>query len=215
MAWVRFDPGFTQHRKRIEAGFTSNWVWISSVDYCVLHMTDGFLPDAAVPGLMVGLPNRTRGAVLKALLDTNSWERRPDGYLVHGFDEHQDSREDVERVRAAGRQRARAWRDRQANNAERTPLPNVERTPLVTQPPVSTVSEHLRNKGSTAGGLNVEHGPNGGGEPVPPEVTITADEERGLPLIAKARGITVAQCRSELMTAKLREVEQRAKERKA
>jgi hypothetical protein len=36
------------------------------------------------------------------------------------------------------------------------------------------------------------------------QIEITADEERGLPILAHARGISVAQARSELLTAKLR-----------
>jgi hypothetical protein len=51
--------------------------------------------------------------------------------------------------------------------------------------------------------------PNGAGAESPP-VTITPEEAKGLPKIAQARGITLAQCRSELVTAKLREREGRA-----
>jgi hypothetical protein len=49
-------------------------------------------------------------------------------------------------------------------------------------------------------------GSNNGQDDVQP-VTLTPDEERGLPIIAQARRITLAQARSELLTAKLREAE--------
>jgi hypothetical protein len=128
MAWVRFDPGFTQHRKRIDAGPVASWMWVSSVDYCVLHMTDGLLPESAVPSLVPGLANRTRGAAVHALIESHAWEVRSGGYFVHAFLEYQDSADEVRRQREAGKARARRSRDRGRGNAERSGERHAERS---------------------------------------------------------------------------------------
>src|SRR5689334_22613412 len=112
MSWVRFDPGFTRNRKRLDASPTANWLWISSVDYCVQHLTDGFLPDTAVSSLVPSLGNRARGACVEELLQVRAWERRDNGYLVHAFLEYQDSAEHVRKQREAGKERAKRFRER-------------------------------------------------------------------------------------------------------
>jgi hypothetical protein len=132
MAWVRFDPGFTRHKKRLKAGPIANWLWVASTDYCVEHLTDGILPREVVPTLIPGIPARQLRDAISTLLDQRSWEDHPDGYLVHDFLDYQESSSEVRRQRAAGRERAKRFRNASSNvgrNALRTPLltPNVRR----------------------------------------------------------------------------------------
>jgi hypothetical protein len=111
MAWVRFDPGFTRHKKRLKAGPIANWLWVASTDYCVEHLTDGILPREVVPTLIPGIPARQLRDAISTLLDQRSWEDHPDGYLVHDFLDYQESSSEVRRQRAAGRERAKRFRN--------------------------------------------------------------------------------------------------------
>lgn len=147
------------------------------------------------------------------------WESRKNGFHVHDFLEYNRSKSDVlaerEAKRSAGVKGAqstntRRWRSAQApasaaasaaaradpsagGPGDGTPsLPSPSRSTTRTKTEVEPVD---RVDKSEADGLTPGHA-------LPP--SLTPDEEKGLPLIAKARGITLAQARSELLTAKLR-----------
>jgi hypothetical protein len=94
-------------------------------------MTDGVMPESAVPSLMPGLANRSRGAAVMALLKTGAWERRAGGYLVHAFLEYQDSAETVRRQREAGKARARRSRVSRGTFTARSPERHAARSPDV------------------------------------------------------------------------------------
>ena len=130
MAWVRFDPGFTRHKKRLKVGASTNWLWVCSVDYCVQHLTDGHLPKEALPGLVPSLRGPALKAAVDQLLTVGAWEKNGSDYTVHAFLDYQESADQVRRAREAGKQRARRSRERGGSNAERAA--NVQRTSRVT-----------------------------------------------------------------------------------
>lgn len=134
MAWVRFDPGFTRHKKRLKAGPIANWLWVASVDYCVEHLTDGRLPRGSCSALVAGVSRSALGRAVKRLLDVRAWERDGEDYIVHDFLEYQVSRKEVKRSREAGKERARKFREKHVISTVSHGVANV----LVTEPAVLT-----------------------------------------------------------------------------
>src|SRR5262245_13273237 len=110
MSYLRFVPGFSRHPKRIRSGPISSRLWMCSVDYCLTHLTDGFIPDEAIPLLTSNLTPSALKRATDNLLAVGSWEKAPGGYLVHDYLMHQPSKADVEADRAASRRRYLTWR---------------------------------------------------------------------------------------------------------
>src|SRR5262245_51396442 len=118
MAWVRFDPGFTRHKKRLKSSLAMNWLWVCGVDYAVEHLTDGHLPREALSTLSPLVQGRALRDATDALVTVGAWTSDAEGYLIHHFLDYQPSAADVRQQREAGKQRARDWRSRR--NGERT-----------------------------------------------------------------------------------------------
>lgn len=119
MAWVRFDPGFSRHKKRLRSTIAMNWLWVCGMDYAVEHMTDGFLPKEVIGTLSPLIQGRLLKDTVAGLVRLNAWKEHEDGYLIHDFLEYQEAAAEVRRQREAGKQRARDWR--RGRNGERTP----------------------------------------------------------------------------------------------
>jgi hypothetical protein len=116
MAWSRFEPGFSRHVKRIKSGPVASWLWTCSVDFCTEFRTNGFLDDAV---LAVICPSLSRKQLLKAtaaLLAVHSWERTEGGFMVHGYLEYNQSQEQIDADRSAGRERYQRWKNKQRRN---------------------------------------------------------------------------------------------------
>lgn len=159
MAYVRFEPGFSRHPKRLKEGPVAAWLWACSVDYCVEHLTDGFLIAEAVPSLVPGLSKRERERCVSALLDTKAWELSPGGYQVHDFGHHQVSATEVRADRDAGKRRARAWRDAK-RTGERAPLrPAHEQGTYETSSSDTKRHEATRSRKATTPDPNTEDCP--------------------------------------------------------
>jgi hypothetical protein len=129
MPYVRFVPGYTSHPKRLKSGPVSSWLWACSVDFCTVHLTDGFLMNEAVPTLC---PNITASALKRAvdnLIAVKSWEPVTGGYMVHDYLRHNLSREQAEEDQEQGRQRYYRWADKRRSNAVTNaldqPIPNA------------------------------------------------------------------------------------------
>jgi hypothetical protein len=142
MAWSRFEPGFSRHPKRIKAGPVASWLWIASVDHCTEFRTDGFLDDAAVATLCPTLKPAELKRQVEALVAVRSWERVEDGYLVHGYLEHNQSARQVEADRQASKDRYRKWRDQRSDNAVGNAAANGVAAPLQTDLSVSQSVSH-------------------------------------------------------------------------
>lgn len=117
MSYCRFVPGFTRHPKRLKCGPISSWLWVCSVDYCMEHLTDGFLDDAVVPSLCSSVVGSALQRAVNNLVAVGSWERVPGGYHVHDYLQHNLSKAQVEADREAGRQRYRKWKSNTSTNA--------------------------------------------------------------------------------------------------
>lgn len=109
MAWLRLDPGFSRHVKRLRSSPAASWLWICSMDYCATYLTDGFVPDAAVPTL-AAIPLRRLQACVDQLLSVSSWELVEGGYFVHDYLEYNPSSMQVKSERESARVRSRKAR---------------------------------------------------------------------------------------------------------
>lgn len=198
MSYVRFVPGFTRHPKRIKSGPVSSWLWACSVDYCMIHLTDGFLDEAAVPTLCSNItPNALKRAT-ENLLAVGSWERVPGGFKVHDYLRHNLSKAQVEADQEAGRQRYQKWKGNQRrDNAVATALDNGATTPK--QHDSLSVCRSDVTTHYSEGPIAHAMGSNG----AQPEDASTK-RDRSLALLAHATGRTVDQLRAEMDATKER-----------
>jgi len=76
-------PDLWLNGKFKKAGPVASWVCVKSWAYSNYYGTDGFISDAAVLELTVGLPKAKTipGTLVKEVL----WEEREGGYYIHGF----------------------------------------------------------------------------------------------------------------------------------
>lgn len=92
LPWVRLDTQFPSNPKVLELVAAKRWralfVYVSSLAYCGVHETDGYLPDTALPFI-----HATR-AEANTLVDAGFWHPEPGGWSVHDWDEKQPSSEE-------------------------------------------------------------------------------------------------------------------------
>lgn len=97
MVWIRIDDQIAHHPKFMAAGPVAAWLWVCGNGYCNKYLTDGFIPEAALP---------TLGAVTNAgkwadkLVEAGLWKREAGGYRVHDFHDYNPSAKDVREKRA-------------------------------------------------------------------------------------------------------------------
>lgn len=116
MPWLKLDDGMGSHRKtrrllrRNTDGLASFGLHALALLHCSEYLTDGFveadfvedtLDDARVRG-------KQRDSIVEALVKGGQWEVADGGWMVHGYLEHNPSREEVEARRANDRVRKAA-----------------------------------------------------------------------------------------------------------
>jgi hypothetical protein len=62
MAWVKLDDTVHEHPKMLKAGPAASWFWVCGIAYCQRQLTDGFIPEKALP--MIGVAGATRARKL-------------------------------------------------------------------------------------------------------------------------------------------------------
>jgi hypothetical protein len=110
MPWARLDDGFHGHPKVRETSLAARGLFATALSYCANYLTDGHLPAPFVA-------DHARGPLGKralAELDERHWfEARDDGsYVVVGYLDYNDSREDIEEQRRQARERQGRFRAR-------------------------------------------------------------------------------------------------------
>lgn len=99
MTWVKVDDAFPSHPKVVGLSDAAIATWLRGVCYSSQNLTDGFIPEAALR--LVG--NRKAAA---ALVGAGLWAETVDGWRIHEYEQHQRSREQVQRERELARQRS-------------------------------------------------------------------------------------------------------------
>lgn len=115
MAWVRIDDGVPHHPKFLQAGPAAAWLWVCAVAYSQRQLTDGFVPQAAVPTL--GVTNARK--LLDRLVAVGLMEHTALGWTVHDYLDHNDSR-DVAIAKRAAMTAARSEAGRKGGLAKQT-----------------------------------------------------------------------------------------------
>jgi hypothetical protein len=102
MTWVRIDDSFPEHPKVLAAGDSAAWLYVAGICYSGRLLTDGFIPKEQVNRLTgISSPKKE----VAALVAVQLWDEVPGGYQIHGYLEHQKSRDDVEKERDQARER--------------------------------------------------------------------------------------------------------------
>lgn len=136
MTWFKVDDGWWSHPKVIPVESDARGIWVSAGSWCAQHLTDGFLPEYALKMLTELRGNRLKAAI-DELIEAGLWKRRPGGYLFHDWEKYQPMRDDVERKRAADRERKATSRVR-TDSARKTRGTGKESAPPVPSRPVHT-----------------------------------------------------------------------------
>jgi hypothetical protein len=118
MTWFKVDDGWWSHPKVIPVESDARGIWVSAGSWCAQHLTDGFLPEYALK-MVTELRGNKLKAACEELIEAGLWKRRPGGFLFHDWEKYQPIREDVEKKRAADRERKAASRVRA--DSERKP----------------------------------------------------------------------------------------------
>lgn len=105
MPWFKVDDTLAMHHKTVAAGNAAIGLWVRAGSWSRMSGTDGFIPAAIAKQL------GTTGQVQR-LVDVGFWDRLPDGYAFHQWDERQPSKAEMEEERAANARRQAEWRER-------------------------------------------------------------------------------------------------------
>lgn len=141
MTWFKFDDSAVDHPKIETLSDRSFRWWVRGLSYASRFLTDGLLP----PIFWKKVPNQHRAELTGHRL----WDWEDPNFLIHDYDKHQSSKEDVESDRDRGRANAKAYRDRR--RAERRA--NIEN---VTDDGRKVVSDDGRKVVSDQGVINPE-----------------------------------------------------------
>jgi hypothetical protein len=143
MAYLRLSDDMPDHPKISGLSAESFRFWITANCWCQKHLTDGKIPTSALRSILHYTPKRAAELVQAGL-----WIETADGFQVHDFLAHNDSRERVIERRSGKAARVARWRERHARNgngnALRDALPvetsNASRNPAphLTSPYVRT-----------------------------------------------------------------------------
>lgn len=114
MAWVRIHDGALSHPKIVGMVDTRRpfdlWVW--GLSYAQLHLTDGRIPNDALP--------RGVWKAVHELCRRRLWEAQDEGFIIHDHLEWNDSRDVVTTRKKDAKKRKQEWWDRHQKNADGT-----------------------------------------------------------------------------------------------
>lgn len=111
------DDALWGHPKWMAANARARALWVTAGSWCSAHLTDGYVPESALKQL-----HGTRKDA-QILVKVGLWVEVESGWSFHGFLERNPSKEQVEGVRAAARERAAARRSRELRAPFGAPYP--------------------------------------------------------------------------------------------
>lgn len=94
MNYVKTYTSVPRHRKFIQVGPAASWLWLCGNCYCQDGLTNGFIPDTALPFLGVTDPRPLVALLVAARL----WDETNDGWLVHDYLDHNRSAKQVRTI---------------------------------------------------------------------------------------------------------------------
>lgn len=113
MTWVKLDDNFTDHPKVDALSDAAFRLHVAALCYCNRHLTDGFVPAAALGKLT---PHARPGLSASELVAKGTWFEAQGGFQVHDYLDFQESAEQVK-----ARRKDDADRKREARKKGRSP----------------------------------------------------------------------------------------------
>ena len=119
LPWVRLDTSFASNPKllamlREKDGHRAGFVYLCGLGYSGAHGTDGFIPCEALPFI------HGRQSDAGQLMRHGFWREQPGGWLIHGWEEFQESNAETQARRARAQAAAMArWEKNGTRNANR------------------------------------------------------------------------------------------------
>ncbi len=167
MAWIRLDDQIAHHPKVLKVGLSA-WLYVGCIAFAQRFLTDGFIPDDAIPTLCGGVEKPILH--IRKLVGAGLLERKKDGYQIHDYLDFNESAIDVKKRREEDRKRKKSERIPAGIQAEseRNPAGVLARAPashpIHSDPPLSG-SQESTNKLARSNGVSSTTSPpaNGNG----------------------------------------------------
>lgn len=118
--WIKLDDRMPENAKVVEAGHEAAWLYVCGLAYASRNLTDGRIPKGIVARLS-DLPDAATAA--KRLCEVGLWKAESGAYVIHDYNDYQRSKDEIEAVRAAGRERQRRHQEAKKAGADR---PNLQ-----------------------------------------------------------------------------------------
>lgn len=113
MAWFKVDDTLHSHPKARKAGLAAMGLWALGGAFSSQYATDGWVPDWYVTSILNG--KRAANSLVEAGLWTRAVIDGECGYQFHDWEHYQPSKAEIERERAASRERQKRWRESRRN----------------------------------------------------------------------------------------------------
>jgi hypothetical protein len=111
MSWIRIDDGFSTHRKLATIGANGVTIYIAGLCFCARHATGGRIDKAEVAQLWRFGRVPIAQTCLR-LVAAKLWEDRGDHYIVHDYEQYNESADEIQRKRKHNSERQRRLRER-------------------------------------------------------------------------------------------------------
>ena len=117
LPWVRLDTSFASNPKLLamlqeKDGHRAAFAYLCSLGYSGAHGTDGFITRESLPFIHARVADADR------LARHGFWRVQPGGWLIHGWEEFQESTADTQARRARAQAAAMArWEGHEAQTA--------------------------------------------------------------------------------------------------
>lgn len=108
--WIKVYNSLPAHPKIIEAGDRAAWLFICGLCYCNEHLTDGFIPEASLPAIALGMTRAPRAA--GRLVDVGLWHAVQRGWQVHQYEEYQRTSDEIRARQSWDAERQSLYRDK-------------------------------------------------------------------------------------------------------
>lgn len=90
MTWFKVDDTFHAHPKVLATDAAALGLWVVAGAWSSAHLTEGFVPDHALPRLIPG-----SDVLARKLVATGLWRRTRGGYQFHDWAEYQPTKEEA------------------------------------------------------------------------------------------------------------------------
>lgn len=151
--WFKIDDGFWSHPKTLQLSDGAQALWMRAGSWSMHHLTDGFIPDYALPILSA------KPRYVNELRTVSLWFSVEDGNQFHDWEKYQPTREQVEADRHAAAERKRLSRERSQRDGRRdSSRSSDDAAPTPTRPdptrPITTSNEVVKTTRSQGSRLS-------------------------------------------------------------